>query len=227
MKIEKQLLIGGRAYPLIQDEVRLELSTPGRAQFRVQASGSLSGAVEYFCGWGDGALTRYFVGYIERSNRVSDEEQLIFCRELAALLARPMPLGLRQASLRQVIREIGQQSGLELVTGRGAYSNTPSPYYFHTGSGYGALDALGTVYRVPDFIWQQQSDDRIFAGSWADSEHARTSLHLDDQALTAHLTGGGARLPMDPTLRPGVATNRGRIHAVCLSQELMNIQWKP
>lgn len=226
MKIEKRILVAGQEFPLISEEVRLELTRPGRAQFRVQSSAPLAGVVEFFCGWGDSAPTRYFVGTVERCNAVNEQEQLLFCREYSALLEQPVPLGLRHVNLAQVVREIGQQTGLDFVTPSAAYCQTSSPYYFHTGDGYSALDALGTVFRVPDFIWQQQSDSRIYVGGWADSPGAQKRVQLNDDELTGHLACGGANLPMNPHLRPGTLTSRGTIQAIGLTQALMSIQWK-
>ena len=45
MKLHKVLTIGGTVYPLVKDDVRLELRTPGRASFTVQAKAPLNGLV--------------------------------------------------------------------------------------------------------------------------------------------------------------------------------------
>ena len=94
MKLHKVLTIGGTVYPLVKDDVRLELRTPGRASFTVQAKAPLKGLVTLDIGYNDKPLQRFFIGYVERSTSVNAVEQVLFCRELAAILSQPLPLNL-------------------------------------------------------------------------------------------------------------------------------------
>jgi len=45
MKLHKVLTIGGVVYPLITDDVRLELRTPGRATLTIEATAPVKGLV--------------------------------------------------------------------------------------------------------------------------------------------------------------------------------------
>ena len=89
MKLHKVLTIGGVVYPLVSDDVRLELRTPGRATLTIQAAAPVKGLVTLDIGYNDSPLQRHFIGYVERCTSSNAIEQVLFCRELAAILANP------------------------------------------------------------------------------------------------------------------------------------------
>ena len=227
MKIIKQLHVNGSPYALIDEEVRLELSSPGRARFLVQSSKPLSGVVQFAIGWSDSELFRLFTGFIDRQTTVNDKQQLLFCRELSAALNRPMPMGLRRVSLKQVLAHLSLKTDISFATSPQPYSQTPVSHFHHTGGGYQAMDAVGRVFQIPNYIWQQQGDGSVYAGSWHDSRWASRPVQIPDKLFTQHLAHNSAQMMMIPSLRPGVAFNRGIIDTLTSKNDSMVISWKP
>ncbi len=88
---------------MIKEDVRLDATSPGWANFTVQSALLLKG------------LVTLDIGYIERRTTANAVEQVLFCRELAAVLANPLPLNLRHVDLRAVLAEISEQTGCAFV----------------------------------------------------------------------------------------------------------------
>lgn len=227
VKIIKELLINGEQYPVITDEVTLELSSPGRARFMVNSNKPLTGVIQFSIGWSQSELYRLIVGYIEKPITVNEKQQLLFCRELSAALNRPLPMGLRHATARDVLARLSKETKLAFVTADREYARTQAPHFHHVGGGYMAMDAIGRVYRIPAYIWQQMGDSSVYAGSWHDSRWASRPVQIPDKVFTQHLAHNSARMLMSPSLRPGVQFNRGIISGLTSKDDSMVITWKP
>src|SRR5207253_7801236 len=100
MKLHKVLSLNGARVPLVKEDVRLDATSPGRATFTIQSPAPLKGLVTLDIGYNEGTLQRHFIGYVERCTPANAVEQVLFCRELAAILAKPLPLNLRHVDLR-------------------------------------------------------------------------------------------------------------------------------
>ena len=111
MKLHKILSINGEPVALVKDEVRLDLKSPGRATFTIQAAAPVRGLVTLDIGYNESTLQRHFIGYVERCTAANSVQQVLFCREMAAILAKALPLNLRHVDLRAVLVEIGQPPG--------------------------------------------------------------------------------------------------------------------
>jgi len=112
VKLHKVLAINGAPVPLVKEDVRLDATSPGRANFTVQSAEPLKGLVTLDIGYNDRTLQRHFIGYVVRCTAANSKEQVLFCRELAAVLANPLPLNLRHVDLRAVLAAISEQTGL-------------------------------------------------------------------------------------------------------------------
>ena len=227
MKIIKTLTVDNQPYRLVNDDIRLELCSPGRATFTVLSDHTLSGIVAFNAGWSYGKIYRWFIGYIENSITVDPQRQKLFCRELNAVINRFLPLSLRHVSVRDVIVNLTGLTDLNFNMPDADYMNQPSPYFYHLGDGYQAMDAIGRVYQIPQFIWQQQGDGSVYVGSWKDSRWAENPVQIPDNLFTHHMSTNSATLPMSTAIRPGVHFNRGIIKSVQLSEDTMVITWKP
>ncbi len=226
MKIIKRVLVNNKETPLIKDDIRLDLYAPGRATFTVQSESPLSGIIEFEAGWSDTRIYRYFTGYIETSTTINQLQQTLFCRELTAALNRPIYLGLRQVTFKDVLIHIGELSGLRFVAPSGSpYTASQSPFIYHLGTGYQIMDQLGKVYRIDHYIWQQQADGSVYAGSFDDCKWSQKKVIIPDDVFTRHLSTCSATLPMSPALRPGMTFNRGIIESTQISGESMVIKW--
>ena len=227
MKLHKVLTIGGVVYPLVSDDVRLELRTPGRATLTIQATAPVKGLVTLDIGYNDKPLQRHFIGYVERCTPSNAAEQVLFCRELAAILANPLPLNLRHVDLRAVLVEISQHTGLRFRVPDRPYAGVKAPFFYSLAAGYQAMDSLARVFNIPDFIWQQQGDGEVFVGSWADSFFGiRPSLQLPVELFDDYQGNQSAMIAVLPGLRPGATINHGeRITSVALIDNQMAIRW--
>ena len=228
MKLHKVLTIGGIPYVLVKDDVRLDIKSPGRATFIIQAPGPVKGLVTLDVGYNDSVLQRHFIGYVERCTSANQVEQVLFCRELAAILANPLPLNLRHADLPTVLGEISAKTGLGFRVPDKPYAKVKAPFFYSLAAGYQALDSLAKVYGIPDFIWQQQGDGEVFAGSWADSFFgSRSPLQLPIELFDDYQGNQSAMIAALPGLRPGATINQGeRITHVSLTGNQMVIRWK-
>lgn len=227
MKIIKILKVNNEEVGLISEDLRLELSSPGRATFVVRANQPLSQIVTFDAGWSDGQVWRVFVGYIESSITINQQQQKLFCRELTATLNRDLFLALRRVTLKDVTNRLNELTNLNFALPDADYCRQQSPFYYHLGDGYQAMDNLGRVYQIPFFIWQMQGNGTVYVGSWVHSRWASRPIELPDKLFTRHLSFTSARLPMTPGIRPGVKFNRGLIHSVQLTDDFMDIAWKP
>ena len=227
MKLHKELAINGVPYVLVKNEVRLDAKSPGRATFTIQASAPVKGLVTLDIGYNGNTLQRHFIGYVERSTTASSTQQVLFCRELAAILANPLPLNLRHIDLRAVLVEISQHTGLRFRVPDKPYAGGKAPFFYNLAAGYQAMDSLARVFNIPDFIWQQQGDGEVFVGSWADSFFGvRSPLQLPVELFNDYQGNQSAMIAALPGLRPGATINNGeRITSVALIDNQMAIRW--
>lgn len=227
MKLHKVLTIGGVVVALVNDDVRLDLKSPGRATFTIQAGDQVSGLVTLDIGYNESALQRHFIGYVERCTAANGVEQIVFCREVSAVLAKSMPMNLRHVDLRAVLADISSKTGLRFRVPDQPYTKVKAPYFFSLAAGYQAMDSMGTVFGIPDFIWQQQGDGEVFVGSWADSFFGvRPALQLPVSLFDGYQGNQSAMVAALPGLRPGASINQGeRITSVTLAGTQMAIRW--
>lgn len=228
MKLHKVLAINGAPIALVKEDVRLDVTSPGRATFTVQSTLPLKGLVTLDIGYNGGTLQRHFIGYVERCTAANAVEQVLFCREVAAVLANPLPMNLRHVDLRDVLTEISEQTGLRFRVPDQPYASVKAPFFYSLAAGYQAMDSLARVFNIPDFTWHQQGNGELFAGSWADSFFGvRTPLQIPIELFDAYQGNQSAMVAALPGLRPGATINNGeRITSVALANDQMAIRWK-
>jgi hypothetical protein len=227
MKLHKVLTINGVVVPLVSDDVRLDLKSPGRATFTVQAGAQVKGLVTLDIGYNDAALQRHFIGYVERCTAANGIEQVVYCRELAAVLAGKLPMNLRHVDMRAVLADVSSKTGLRFRVPDRDYTRVKAPFFYSLASGTLAMDSLAKVFGIDDFVWQQQGDGEVFAGSWADSFFgARAPLQLPVSLFDGYQGNQSAMIAALPGLRPGATINQGeRITSVTLAGTQMAIKW--
>jgi hypothetical protein len=228
LKLHKVLTIGGQVHELVKDDVRLDSKSPGRATFTIQATAPVKGLVTLDIGYNERTLQRHFIGYVERSTAANGVQQILACRELAAVLGNPLPLNLRHVDLQAVLAEISTKTGLRFRVPAQPYTRVKAPFFYSLATGYLAMDSLASVFNIPDFIWQQQGDGEVFVGSWADSFFgSRAPLQLPTGLFDGYQGNQSAMIAVLPGLRPGATFNQGeRITSVTLAGNQMAIKWK-
>jgi hypothetical protein len=228
MKLLRALHIDNKPYPLIEEQVVLDYSTPGRAQLLFDAGGAeiKNHQIVSLCiGYSrHESMQRLFLGYVEKVN-VIDKRVKIFCRELSAVLNLTLPLDLRHVTMTEVLQVIGQKTGLQFAPGSGSYSSTKIANFYNLGNGYQALDLMARLFKIDDYFWQQQGGGVVYAGSWDDSRWASRAVEIEDSMFDEHMSHS-ARLAAVPALRPGVKLNGRIVSQVQFSGNHMDIQWK-
>lgn len=229
MKLDRQLNINNAPFHVIEDRVVLDLNSPGRAQFLIDAADTPVEAkqiVSFTLGYAKhDTMQRVFLGFIETVNTV-DRRQKLFCRELSATLFAPLPLDLRHVTLQEVIAEIHNKTGLTFAVGDGAYSTKKVANFYNLGNGYQAMQSMQRVFGITDYFWQQQGHGVIYAGSWHDSRWSDLPLALPANMFTEHLSNNSAKLVSIPALRPGVLMNGNIVTQVDFSGNQMTVTWK-
>lgn len=228
LKLHKVLAINGEPIALVKEDVRLELRSPGRASFTVQASAPLKGLVTLDIGYNESTLQRHFIGYVERCTAANSLQQVLFCRELAAILAKPLPLNLRHVDLRAVLEEVSKHTGLKFRVPDKSYTRVKAPFFYSLATGYQAMDSLARVFSIDDLVWQQQGNGEVFVGSWADSFFgARAPLQLPTELFEGYQDNQSALVAALPGMRPGATINQGeRVTSVTLAGTQMALKWK-
>jgi len=228
MKLHKVLAINGAPFALVKEDVRLDVTSPGRATFTIQSAVPVKGLVTLDIGYNEGTLQRHFIGYVERCTAANAVEQVLFCRELAAVLANPLPMNLRHVDLRAVLAVVSDQTGLRFRVPDRPYASVKAPFFYSLAAGYQAMDSLARVFSIPDFIWQQQGNGEVFVGSWADSFFGvRAPLQIPTELFDGYQGNQSAMVAALPGLRPGATINQGeRVTSVALANDQMAIRWK-
>ena len=229
MKLNRQLNINNVAYNVVEDRVLLDLDSPGRAQFLIDAGDkpvAEKQIVSFTLGYAKhDTMQRVFFGFIEAVNTL-DRRQKLFCRELSAALFAPLRLDLRHVTMHEVITEIHNKTGLTFAVGEGAYSSKKVANFYNLGNGYQSMQSMPRVFGIEKYFWQQQGHGVIYAGSWQDSRYADKPIPVDATLFTEHLSNNSAKLVAIPALRPGVMMNGNIVTKVDFSGNQMVVTWK-
>lgn len=212
MKLVEHLTIGGKEQRLVKREIKLELSAAGKAIFRVQAESKPSGLVLYQCGYAKHQLHDFFIGYIEQATPEGKTWQLS-CRELMHGLTQIAHVSLRQCVAADVLADVQRATKVEFVD----ISTNKVPRFASHSDGFAAVRNLQRVFQIPDFVFFQQKDGKVWCGEWKQAEELYTKAReIDPKFFTRH-TPSSAVLPALPALRPGMLVNGRHLLAVRLS----------
>ena len=202
----------------------LQSATPGNCQISINTKVKQHAIVAVDLGWGD-MIDRVFIGYVERVMPAVNGWYTLFCRELSASLGLNYSVMLRHPTLKQVLDELSQLTGLEFVVPDKTYIETAIPCFYCDSSGYAMLDNIGRSFRIDDFIWQQQGNGKIYVGSYQDSFWADKPIVIPNSLMTNHQAGRTATIPAAPMIRPNVLANVSRIKTVEFKETHMTITW--
>lgn len=216
--------LGSQKVAVSEHWLVLQASSPGTCQLTVDKYAERFTPVAFEMGWGE-MIERVFYGYIERIMPAANGLYTVFCRELSSALANNLSVTLRHPTLRNVCDEIKAQVGLEFVLPDKPYADTAIACFYGDTSGYAMLDNLGRTYKVPDFIWQQQGNGKIYLGSYQDSFWAGKDIAIPQSLMTDQQAGKTATIPAVPKLRPNVTANGARIAKVEFKGTNMTISW--
>lgn len=224
MKLNEQLLIGGERVTTIKTKlVQLDVHSPGRASFEIVTTQEPRGLVELQIGYDANQLKPYFLGVIE-AKHFSNGVWYLTCRELLGALSFNTPIAIRHASIAQVLDVLAER-GLEFVLPEANYTRVRVPTFYHSGTGIEALRQIGRVWQIPNYLFQQRPDGKIYVGSWNDSRWPNTEItNFAEHAITVSNSQSGELIAV-PTLRPGIKINGRYITEVTLNNDRMQLRW--
>jgi hypothetical protein len=206
----------------------LKAKTPGTCQITIKQNEQKTvkqfSQIAVDLGWGS-MIDRVFIGYVERVMPAVNGWITLFCRELAASLSVNFSVMLRHTTMKQVLGELTKQSGIEFVIPNKAYAETSIPCFYSDSSGYAILDDIGRVFKINDFIWQQQGNGKVFVGSYQDSFWHDKPISIPNNVMTDHQSGRTATMVAAPMIRPNVIANGERITAVEFQNTNITISW--
>lgn len=199
-------------------------NTPGRCDLTIEGNPDANTIVAVDIGWGD-AIDRVFLGYIERVQPAEKGWSKVFCRELSAILYKPLNIFMRHPTLMQLLSEVTNKTGLQFVVPEKAYSKSAIPCFYSDGNGYRVMDELGQAFSIDDLFWQQQGNGQIYVGSWKDSFWANKSVPIPNELMTNHTANKSVKIPAIPKLKPGVMVNGIRLVGVEFEGTEAKLTW--
>lgn len=210
------------AITIVSKQIQLDLNSTGRAMFEVVTEQEPSGLVELHLGYKVDNMQPYFLGVIE-SKHQSNGRWFLTCRELIGALSFSTPVAIRHATINKVLSALN--NNLEFVTPDNDYMQTVVPHFYHSGTGIEALKQIGRVFQIPQFIYQQRSDGKIYVGSWQHSRFAQNSISDYPEHTISATSSTTGTLVAVPKLRPGIKINDRYITEVTLINDRMQIRW--
>ncbi len=230
MKISKKLTIAGNEYRIAQDTVRLSIYAPGVAEFVIEAPQPVKGLAVFWLGNtltenpdAPATLQQFFMGYVARSVTAGPNKQSVLVRELVNVLEAPLPLSLRHVNARDVLGHISAETGLAFEMPAEAYSARRVAYFYNMASGFHALDSIGKVFAIPDYIWQQNGDGSVYAGSHAHSHWVTCPVELPHGFFSGATSSNRYTCAAIPSMRPGAVMNSMRVVDVLLTGNTMTL----
>jgi hypothetical protein len=170
-------------------------------------------------------MQRFFIGLVTDVDYEAKGKVIVFCRELSWALHRPLPLNLRHVSLVDVLAHVESLTGLTFSVPDVAYAKRKVAKFFNVGTGYQALDSIGRVFGIDDYLWQQQAG-KLYVGSWADSRWAKLgNIEIEEALFASKQAKGMAKIAVLPQLRPGQLVNGVRLKSVQLQNSFMDLEW--
>ncbi|MBD1582810.1 hypothetical protein [Pseudoalteromonas sp. S16_S37] len=222
-KLTAILTVAGVAVDtIVSQQVQLDLNSTGRAKFEVVTEHEPTGIVELHLGYDINKMSPYFMGVIE-SKYYANGRWFLTCRELLGALSLKAPIAVRHATISKVLSALNNQ--IEFVIPDTTYSQSVVPAFYHSGTGIEALRQIGNVWQIPEFIFQQRPDGKIYVGAWHDSRFAQNFINnYPAHTIKSNSSTTGTLIAV-PKLRPGIKLNGYYITEVTLINDRMQIRW--
>lgn len=219
MKLVEQLWIGSILYRVIERDIALRINAAGSARFTVATDSKPSGMVLFRCGYASNNTHDYFRGFIRTAHQVG-KTWVLECSELIDGLQQSCPISLQNCLITDVLRDV---SATTLVQFADCSAGKRMPRFASHADGWHALRMIGASFKVPDCVFWQQTDGRVWIGSWSDSTY--TTDHAIDPRYFTRQTADSGVMPALPAIRPGMMINGRRVGSIRLIQHEMQIKW--
>ncbi|EIE5967874.1 hypothetical protein LDR16_001147 [Salmonella enterica] len=226
MKPIRNLIIDGRPYPVVEENIMLRLNGAGTGFITINAGDDESPlrgkSAELSIGYNDQPV-KWFSGYVESDSRTGRGIRKLMVREAAAILQYPLNVSMQHPTLKQVAKHIEDNTGLRVQLPGAVYTTTPIPHLTHNGNGYQLMTLLGRAFSIPDYVWYPSVDGIIYAGSFAHCRFAKRPVQLPVDITKGDHGANGWTVQTIPVMRPGVILNGHRINQVQLQGDSMII----
>ena len=134
-------------------------------------------------------------GIGERCLPVDDTQAQLRCCEMSARMDKAIPLALRHPTLRDVLTECANATGLRFLFPERPYMDTTIPAFNMLGTGLEGLANIGGAFQIPDYIWQATGDGSVWLGSWEDSRWPSRPVELPRNVFRSVTADGGKSCP--------------------------------
>ncbi|MDK2597892.1 hypothetical protein [Pseudoalteromonas obscura] len=202
----------------------LNAGAPGTCQITVNAPVEPLAPVRIDLGWGS-ELDRVFSGFVERVIPAESGWFVLFCREWSDALTYNLSVMLRHPSMRQVTDTITEQTGIEFVLPDKKYTQTAIACFYSDGAGLAMLENIGRAFAVPEFVWYQQGNGKVYVGSYQDSFWADKAGFIPAGLMTDQQAGNSAKMVAAPMLRPHAVVDGRRLTGVEFQGTQMTLRW--
>ncbi|HDT4622794.1 TPA: hypothetical protein QHO11_003146 [Klebsiella oxytoca] len=225
MKPVITLTIGVDAVPVADYRIVLELSACGRGFITAAIDRDCTGDLVLLDLGVNTTVYRWFTGYVERCGPAENGFKRLFIREAIGVMGLKIPVSLQHPTMRDVCAAVSDQAGVVFALPDEPYVDEKIPHFKSLGAGYLLLDSLGGVFGINDYCWYQLPDGTVYAGSYEHSRFASLPLDLPASFASSGAGGNTLRMPLIPSIRPGVVLNGCRITQIEVDGPEMVIRW--
>lgn len=228
MKPIRDLSIGGRRYPVVEENIMLRLNGAGTGFITINTDDDKTplrgSSIELSIGYNDRPV-KWFSGYVESDSHTGKGLRKLLVREAAAILQYPLNVSMQHPTLKQVAKHIEDATGLCVQLPDATYTTTPIPHLTHNGNGYQLMALLGRAFSIPDYVWYPSIDGIIYAGSFTHCRFSKRPVQLPVDITKGDHGANGWTIQTIPMMRPGVVMNGHRITQVQLQGDSMIVSW--
>jgi hypothetical protein len=231
MKLDKHLTITGKAYPLISDNLTLELKGYARGEYLIKTDNGdpdLSGLIEYQHGYSDDQLYSVFKGIANIGQAAGNNQFRIIAKSLSSVLDLPGRFSLRHITAIDLLEKVSELTGLEFIYPTGAdYMSKRIPNFYNMDTCRGAIECFA-AWGIERGIWTQLPDGKIFWGSWDDSPFAdKDPVPIDSMLITMQNPADRSfQIPVISALVPGMRVqNNLMIEQLEIFGNNMRVRW--
>jgi hypothetical protein len=226
MKLTKRIFINNEEYELASHKVSLKLSLGSKAIFNINTDKPPKrfDLVRFDIGY-EQDTAPYFEGYVNRVEPSERGSYKLTVKENCGVLSNRLPISIEHPTMKDIFAVIEEKTGLDFELPDSGYADKVIPNFVHQGDGYQCLDRIGKAFKVPDCVWFQRTDQRVYFGAYEDSLFFKKPMEIDHD-FTDRQNANSVTLVPFPMLRPGRVAFGKRIIRVDLIGDEMTAFWK-
>ncbi len=226
MKLTKRIFINNEECELASHKVSLKLSLGSKAIFNINTDKPPErfDLVRFDIGY-EQDTAPYFEGFVNRVEPSERGSYKLTVKENCGVLSNRLPISIEHPTMKDIFAVIEEKTGLDFELPDSGYADKVIPNFVHQGDGYQCLDRIGKAFKVPDCIWFQRTDQRVYFGAYEDSLFFKKPMEIDHY-FTDRQNANSVTLVPFPMLRPGRVAFGKRIIRVDLIGDEMTAFWK-